>query len=150
MEIKDRFTCTQCSGSFSGWAIASKARALGAAENAPDPVWKNPGGKFWTKRNITNSWQLGTPKRVNCNRRACRIELADLGSNFPCAKSILLPALPQHMQILNNTAKFNFIFTKWLHARFAKLKQFPKRVNLEKARAFFVTTPRFEPKTSCS
>jgi len=31
-------------GLFSRWIVVSKARALGAAGNAPDPVWKNPGG----------------------------------------------------------------------------------------------------------
>jgi len=33
-------------GLFSRWIVVSKARALGAAGNAPDPVWKNPGGDF--------------------------------------------------------------------------------------------------------
>jgi len=46
MEIKDRFTCTQCLEAFSRWVVASKVRALGAAGNAPDPVRTNPGGFF--------------------------------------------------------------------------------------------------------
>ena len=46
MEIKDRFTCTQCLKAFSQWVAASKARTLGAAGNAPDPVSKNPGEDF--------------------------------------------------------------------------------------------------------
>jgi len=44
MEIKDRFTCTQCLGAFSRWIVASKACGLGAAGNEPDPFCKNPGG----------------------------------------------------------------------------------------------------------
>jgi len=42
LEIKDRFTCTQCLGAFSRWAVAPKARALDAAGNASDPARKNP------------------------------------------------------------------------------------------------------------
>jgi len=53
MEIKD--TCTQCLGAFFRWVVASKARALGAAGNAPDPVWKNPGGMFELNEIQTNS-----------------------------------------------------------------------------------------------
>jgi len=75
-EINDRFTCTQCLGAFSRWVVASKARALGSAGNAPDLVWQNPGGDFWTKRNTNKSWKLGPQKQVNCNQKLGRIELA--------------------------------------------------------------------------
>ena len=44
MEIKDRFICTQCLGAFFRWFVASKARALGVAENAPRPCLKKRGG----------------------------------------------------------------------------------------------------------
>jgi len=77
MEIKDRFSCTQCSGAVFRWVVASKVRALGAAENAPDPVWKNPGKGLWTKRKTTNPWKQGTPEQINCNRKIGRIELAE-------------------------------------------------------------------------
>jgi len=49
MKIKDCFTCTHCLGAFSRLFVASKARALGAAENMLDPVSKIPGGGFGTK-----------------------------------------------------------------------------------------------------
>ena len=54
MEIKHHITCTQCLWAFFRWVLASKARALGAAGNAPDPVWENHGGGFWTIRNKKN------------------------------------------------------------------------------------------------
>jgi len=44
MEIKDRFTCTFEFGFFPDGSRASKARALLAAGNTPDPVWKILGG----------------------------------------------------------------------------------------------------------
>jgi len=44
MEIKDRFTCTRCLGALFRWFVASKARALGAAENAPRPFLKKSWG----------------------------------------------------------------------------------------------------------
>jgi len=45
--------------------------------NAPDPVWKNPGGNFWTKRNTNKSWNLWTHRQVKCNRKIGKIELAE-------------------------------------------------------------------------
>jgi len=54
MEIKDRVTCTLCLRDFSRWVVASRARALGAAGNASDPVWKNPGGKVELNETHTN------------------------------------------------------------------------------------------------
>jgi len=47
---------------FPRWVVASKARALGDAGNASDPVWKNYGEDFWTKRNTNKSWKPGTQK----------------------------------------------------------------------------------------
>jgi len=54
MEIKDRLTCTQCLGAFSRCVVASKARALSAAGNAPDPFGKIPGGIFELNETQTN------------------------------------------------------------------------------------------------
>ena len=41
------------------------------------PCLKNPRAGFWTKRNATNPWKLGSLKQVNCNRKIGRIELAE-------------------------------------------------------------------------
>jgi len=73
------YTMSLMPRAFFRWVVASKARALGAAENTPDHVGKNPGGDFWTTWNINKSWKLGTHKQVDCNRKISRLlKLAEL------------------------------------------------------------------------
>jgi len=111
MEIKDRFTCTQRLRAFFRWIVASKARALCAAGNAPDPVWKNPGGYFWTKRNTNKCWKLGTQKQVNCNRKIGRIELAE--SSWQIWASNFLSLNPSCHRRNKIRFKWHLIIMKW-------------------------------------
>ena len=135
MEFRDHFTCTLCPGAFSRWAVASKARALGAAGNARDPFCKNPWGgtklntnnlpswkktpaslgyppSVFNKNSTLKSWKLGTHKQVNCNRKIGMIELAKsslpLGSNFHRANSVLQPAWSFFSEIFRVPTIFAF------------------------------------------
>jgi len=60
----------------------------------PDPVWKNAGGDFGTKRSTNKSWKLGTQKQVNCKWQIGTIlqkalqNLVDLGLKSSVVKSV--------------------------------------------------------------
>ena len=54
---------------FFRWVVASKARALGAAGNVPDPVQKNLWRDFWTRRNKNKSWKLRRWQDGFCKRK---------------------------------------------------------------------------------
>jgi len=78
MEIKDRFTCTQCLKGFSDGLSHQKPAGGGLNETQ-------------TFEQILNAKDTKTSKLQPNHRqdRACRIELADFGSKIPLVKSIL-------------------------------------------------------------